>query len=175
MAKIVLLGDSITEGFPKETLMKEFSVVNKGVSGDRTDSILDRINKDVIDLSPDAVFLLIGTNDLTFTKSNNTLLVNYERIIFRITKNIPGVKLFVQSILPTRNLENRPLERIQLLNVEIHKLALKYGAKYLDLYPLFVDKKGGLSEEFSDDGLHLTDTAYAKWADYLNQIFVTML
>jgi len=175
VAKIILLGDSITEGFPTETFLKEFSVVNKGVGGDRTESVLERIQRDVIDLAPDAVFLLVGTNDLTFTKSNNTLLVNYERIILRITKNIPGVKLFVESILPTRNLENRPLERIQLLNVEIHKLALKYGAKYLDIYPLFVDKKGDLAEECSHDGLHLTDAAYARWADYLRQVFLTML
>jgi lysophospholipase L1-like esterase len=170
-----MLGDSITEGFPTETLLKEFSVINKGIGGDRTDSILERINRDVIDLAPDAVLLLIGTNDLAFTKSNNTLLVNYERIIFRITKKVPGVKLFVESILPTRNLENRPLERIQLLNVEIHKLALKYGARYLDIYPLFTGKSGELAEEFSHDGLHLTDSAYAKWADYLRQVFLAML
>jgi lysophospholipase L1-like esterase len=59
--------------------------------------------------------------------------------------------------------------------VEIHKLALKYGAKYLDLFPLFVNKEGELAEEFSEDGLHLTFTAYEKWAEYLRQIFLTML
>lgn len=174
MAEIVLLGDSITEGFPSATLLKEFSVINKGVAGDRTESILERINRDVIDLAPDAVFLLIGTNDLTFTNSNNTVLVNYERIIFKIMKNLPRAKLFVESILPTRNLENRPLERIQLLNVEIHKLALKYGAQYLDIYPLFVNKKGELAEGLSEDGLHLTFRAYQKWAEYLRQILLTI-
>ena len=175
MAVVILLGDSITENFPTETLLKEFSVINKGVAGDRTDSVLERINSDVISLAPDAVFLLIGTNDLTFTNSNNTLLVNYERIIFRITKNLPQTKLFVESILPTRNLQNRPLERIQLLNLEIHKLALKYGAKYLDIYSMFVNAKGELAEELSDDGLHLTLSAYEKWAVFLRQVLRTML
>ncbi len=175
LVDIILLGDSITEGFPTEALLKGFSVVNKGISGDRTDRVLERLNRDVIQLAPSAVFLLIGTNDIGSGFSNNTLLVNYERMILRMTKNVPGIKLFVESILPTRGIDNRPLERIQLLNVELHKLALKYGAKFLDIYPLFVNANGELAEEFSNDGLHLTLPAYEKWADYLKQIFTTML
>ena len=137
--------------------------------------VLERLNRDVIDIAPSAVFLLIGINDVGAGFSNNTLLVNYERMILRITKKVPGTKLFLQSILPTRGIENRPLERIQLLNVELHKLAMKYGVKFLDIYPLFVNGKGELAEEFSGDGLHLTLAAYEKWADYLRQVFTTML
>ena len=96
-------------------------------------------------------------------------------MILRIAKKVPGTKLFLESILPTRGIDNRPLERIQLLNVELHKLAMKYGVKFLDIYPLFVNGKGELAEEFSDDGLHLTLPAYEKWADYLRQVFTTML
>jgi lysophospholipase L1-like esterase len=175
LAPIIFLGDSLTEGFPTDTLLKEFSVLNKGMSGDRTDQVLERLNRDVIQLTPSAVFLLIGINDVGGGFSNNTFLVNYERMILRISKNVPGVKLFIESILPTRGIENKPLERIQLLNVELHKLAMKYGAKFLDIYPLFVNAKGELAEEFSDDGLHLTLPAYEKWAGYLKQVFTTML
>ncbi len=175
MAAIILLGDSITEKFPTDALLKEFSIINKGVSGDRTDLVLERLNRDVLHHKPSVVFMLIGTNDMASGFSNNTILVNYERIIFRITKNLSGVRLFVQSILPTRNIEIRPLERIQLLNVEIHKLAMKYGAKYLDIYPMFLNVNGELAENFSDDGLHLTLSAYKAWADYLIQVFRTML
>ncbi len=175
MGAIILLGDSITAGFPTDTLLKEFSVVNKGIAGDRTDQVLERLNRDVIKLAPSAVFLLIGINDIAAGFSNNTLLVNYERMILRITKNAAGTKLFIESILPTRGNDNLPLERIQLLNVEIHKLAIKYGIKFLDIYPLFVDTKGELAKEFSEDGIHLTMPAYEKWANYLTQIFTTML
>ncbi|HTY11087.1 MAG TPA: GDSL-type esterase/lipase family protein [Bacteroidota bacterium] len=175
MAPIIMLGDSITEGFPTDTLLKEFSVVNRGVGGNRTDHVLERLNRDVIDAAPSAVFLLIGINDIGSGFSNNTLLVNYERMVLRITKNIPNVKLFLMSILPTRGIESLPLERIQLLNVEIHKLAMKYGVKFLDIYPMFIDAKGELAEEFTGDGLHLTLPAYEKWANYLRQVFATML
>jgi lysophospholipase L1-like esterase len=172
---IILLGDSITAGFPTDTLLKDFSVVNKGIAGDGTDEVLARLNRDVIELAPSAVFLLIGINDMGRGVSNNTFLVNYERTILRITKNAPATKFFIESILPTRGIDNRPLERIQLLNVEIHKLAMKYGVKFLDIYPLFLNANGELAEEFSDDGLHLTLPAYEKWANYLRQVFTTML
>ena len=175
MAVIVLLGDSITSAFPTDSLLKEFEVINKGISGDKTDHVLERLNHDVIELVPSAVFVLVGTNDMGSGYSNNTTLVNYERIVLRLMKNVPGVKIFVQSILPTRNLENRPLERIQLLNVELHKLAMKYGAKFLDIYPLFINQQGELAEEFSEDGLHLTPAAYQKWAEYLSQVIRTMV
>ncbi len=175
LASIILLGDSITQGFPTDMLLKEFSIINKGISGDTTDRVLERLNRDVIDLAPSAVFLLMGTNDIGSGFSNNTVLVNYERAILRIAKNGPAIKLFLESILPTRGIDNRPTERIQLLNVEIHKLAMKYGIKFLDIYPLFINGNGDLAEEFSDDGLHLTLPAYEKWAAYLRQVFATML
>ena len=175
LASIILLGDSITHGFPTDTLLQEFPIMNKGIPGDRTDLILERVNRDIVRNNPSAVFLLVGTNDIASGFSNNTLLVNYERIIIRIIKNVPGVKLFVQSILPTRNIENRPPERIQLLNVEIHKLAMKYGVKFLDVYPLFLNAQGELAHEFSDDGLHLSLPAYQKWAQFLKQVLETMV
>jgi lysophospholipase L1-like esterase len=34
---------------------------------------------------------------------------------------------------------------------------------------------GELAENFSDDGLHLTLSAYKAWANYLIQVFQTML
>ena len=136
---------------------------------------LERLNKDVLELAPSAVFILIGINDIGAGFSNTTLLVNYERMILRIIKKAPGTKFFIESILPTRGIENRPSERIQLLNVEIQKLAMKYGVKFLDIYSLFVNAEGELAEEFSEDGIHLTLRAYEKWANYLKQIFTTML
>lgn len=175
LAAIILLGDSITAGFPTDTLLKDFSVVNKGIAGDRTDRMLERLNRDVIELAPSAVFLLIGTNDIGAGFSNNTMLVNYERMILRVKKNAPSTKFFIESILPTRGIESHPLERIQLLNVELHKLAMKYGVKFLDIYPLFANANGELAEEYSDDGIHLTLPAYEKWADYLKQVFTTMV
>ncbi len=174
VSPIVFVGDSITASFPCGDLLPDYPIVNKGIFGDRSDLVLDRLESDVINLSPSAVFLLIGTNDIAFGATNDRYLVNCERIILRLQKGISGVKIFIQSIMPTRGLENRPIERIQLLNLELHKLALRYGIKYLDIFPLFLNEKGEMAERYSDDGLHLTAGGYHRWAAYLSDILATM-
>ncbi len=174
MSSIIFLGDSITEAFPFDTLLKEYHIINKGISGDRTDLVLARLEKDVIQLKPSAVFILVGINDIASFFSNDKLLLNYEKILFRLTRQLREARFFIQSILPTRNLENLPLERIQLLNLELQKIALRYGIEYLDLYPHFLNASGELAEEFSEDGLHLIPAGYSKWAAYLLPVLKTL-
>jgi lysophospholipase L1-like esterase len=96
------------------------------------------------------------------------------KILFRLTRQLKGTRVFIQSILPTRNLENLPLERIQLLNLELQKIALRYGIEYLDLYPHFLNANSALAEEFSDDGLHLTQAGYQRWVEYLLPVLKTL-
>jgi lysophospholipase L1-like esterase len=168
--RVLFIGDSITAQFPLKELLTGYAVVNKGISGDNTDLVLARLDRDVIALRPVCVFIMIGTNDMASLFPDSKILANYDLLLRRMKDGLPNVKLCVQSILPTRNLENRPLERIRSLNVEIHEIAHIYGARFLDLTKLFANERGELSEKFSDDGLHLTAGAYKKWAEYLKEI-----
>lgn len=171
MKTIVLLGDSITAGFPVRRLLKGYPVENRGVPADNTDLVLARLEKDVIALQPGAVFILIGTNDMAMGFTNDQTFSNYEAILGRIIGGVPGVNVFVQSILPTRGLENRPLDRIAALNEGIRSIAYAHGADYLDIGPLFADEHGELSERYSKDGLHLLTAGYELWAEYLHTLF----
>lgn len=83
--KIIFFGDSITDagrdrenpenlgnGFVlfaanKLRLLypdRDFKILNKGISGDRTSELLERIDVDVVREKPDLVVLLIGINDV---------------------------------------------------------------------------------------------------------------
>lgn len=76
--KIVMLGDSITQGgsSPKGfiTLMQKavdekhkdlgVKLVNKGISGNKVTDLQQRLQKDVLDLKPNVVFIYIGINDV---------------------------------------------------------------------------------------------------------------
>lgn len=76
--KIVMLGDSITAGgsSPKGfiTLMQKaidekhkdlgVKLVNKGISGNKVTDLQHRLQKDVLDLKPNVVFIYIGINDV---------------------------------------------------------------------------------------------------------------
>ena len=67
---LVCFGDSLTqakEGYvsflQKELEKRSIKVINAGLGGDKTPAALARLQKDVIDLAPDAVSLFFGTND----------------------------------------------------------------------------------------------------------------
>ena len=71
---MILFGDSLTFGFgvPKKNswaykLQEQFSnitILNKGINGDTTSSMLTRFYKDVTSKKPKKVFIMAGTNDL---------------------------------------------------------------------------------------------------------------
>jgi hypothetical protein len=62
---VVFVGDSITEGFPiDEILQCNKPMYNRGINGDTSIGVLDKLKEEVFDLIPSKVFLLIGTNDL---------------------------------------------------------------------------------------------------------------
>ena len=66
----VLAGDSITEGYTHTELFAEYTaetgipVYNRGISGDTSDRLLERLEKTILNIKPKNLVLLIGTNDL---------------------------------------------------------------------------------------------------------------
>ena len=81
--KIVLIGDSITEswkGYSPEFFAENPYLINKGVSGETTPQILGRFNDDVISLSPEAVIILAGINDI----AQNTGYISVSEIFANI-------------------------------------------------------------------------------------------
>ena len=70
---MLFLGDSLTERFPHDAPhvwrkhMQPHDVLNAGVSGDRTENLLWRLQNGNLDGPPPAlVVMLIGTNDLAY-------------------------------------------------------------------------------------------------------------
>src|SRR5260221_10024311 len=63
---VVLLGDSITQGWGEDfsAWFPGLKIANRGISGDTSRGVLIRLHEDVLALDPEAVVLLIGTNDL---------------------------------------------------------------------------------------------------------------
>src|SRR5438552_1697650 len=62
--RIVFLGDSITDGWRLNEYFPNRDFVNRGISGQITAEMLDRMKADVIDLKPAAMLVLGGTNDI---------------------------------------------------------------------------------------------------------------
>jgi len=167
---ILLLGDSITESFNTQKLLSEFKIINKGISGNNSTHLLKRLDRDLLASNPDIVFILIGTNDIANGFSDEKILSNISSIIELTMTKLNGSKIFITSILPTRDNQPRPNERIQGLNKQVQIIAKELNVNYLNLYFLFVDETRQLIFNLTEDGLHLNNRAYFIWANILRKL-----
>src|SRR6185369_13696314 len=78
--RVIFLGDSITEGWKLSNFFPGKPYVNRGVSGQTTAQMLVRTFPDVIDLHPEALIILAGTNDIAANNGPQTMQMVEENI-----------------------------------------------------------------------------------------------
>jgi lysophospholipase L1-like esterase len=175
---IVLLGDSITEGFNVEKNFPDRHVLNRGIGADiignkLPDSdkrgILRRMNESVFDCNPSDVFLLIGINDLAMGHKPDVIEAGDREILEQIKKKAPNVHVHIQSLLPTRGNYAKHNANVNDVNKRLQKLAKEFGYDYIDLHSKMTDDKGELKKEFTADGLHLLPPGYTVWKTELEK------
>jgi hypothetical protein len=98
---IMMLGDSITEQAPWAEITGCPSLVNYGIGGDTSEGVLARID-DVIKTKPNAVFLMIGANDVRHRMPGSETAANIETIAKRLTG--AGI-VIIHPVLPINGAE----------------------------------------------------------------------
>lgn len=159
---ILFFGDSITGRYDLEKYFGDH-VINQGIDGETTSDLLKRMKTSVYDYNAQKMFLLIGTNDLAHDKEISDIVDDIETILQKTQNHNPHTKLYVESVLPvTTKAEdgNRSNQTIKELNQEIEALCKEMNVTYIPLYDAFLDKKGVLKEEYTKDGLHLSEEGY---------------
>ena len=85
----LLFGDSITEIFNSYELFYAFSqttgqaVYNRGISGDTSDRLLERLESNALNINPKNLVILIGTNDIGIGLPTEYILKNIQEILQR--------------------------------------------------------------------------------------------
>jgi lysophospholipase L1-like esterase len=180
---VVFMGDSITDVWPQERFGAFFPgkrYVSRGVSAQTTPQMLVRMRPDVINLAPDVVVVLAGTNDIagnTGPMSNEDIQNNLTSMAELAVAN--KVKVILSSVLPTSNYHTapngvpqtttRPLARIRALNDWMQAYAAKNGHVYLDYFSAMVDTAGMMRAELTNDDLHPNAAGYAIMAPLAEQ------
>lgn len=156
---IAFLGDSLTAAGDWEAWFPDRTVHNLGVAGDTTDMVVARLPQ-VVELKPESIALLVGTNDLGMRKSVEHLVRNIEYLLVSLRRDLPGVRMLVQSIMP-RGREFAA--QVQDANRHLRQFSPSVNAQYLDLWPAFAQDDGEIDPALSDDRLHLNAAGYEAW------------
>lgn len=167
----LFLGDSITEQYDLKEYYEGYPVVNSGVSGDFTSSIVENMKKRVYDYNPSKVFLLIGINDLRKGKDVSEIVSNTKEIIKLIKENRPYSEIYLESIYPINKTDDDKIsdsvkniefdnEKIIEVNNLLKDLAKDEKITYVDLYNKLVDDDGNLNISYTKDGLHISSEGY---------------
>ena len=173
--EIIFLGDSITDRGEFTEYFNNVNIKNRGISGDTTEGVLNRIDE-VVESKPKKIFLLIGINDIGNGVESETIINNYNKIIKSIKDSSPDTKIYVQSILPCnsklmddneRN-NRRTSKNILEINDDILKLCQKNNVTYIDLTPSF-SYKNELKKEYTEDGVHLNGNGYLLWIKLIKE------
>ena len=167
----LFLGDSITEQYDLKEYYEDYPVVNSGVSGDYTSSIVKNMKKRVYDYNPSKVFLLIGINDLRNGKDVSEIVSNTKEIIKLIKENRPYSEIYLESIYPINKTDDDKIsdsvrdiefdnEKIIEVNDLLKDLAKDEKITYVDLYNKLIDDDGNLNISYTKDGLHISSEGY---------------
>ena len=165
--RVVFMGNSITEGW--SNILPEYfsgkSYINRGISGQTTPQMLVRFRADVIDLQPQAVVILAGTNDIAGNTGPATIKMIADNIISMAElARVNNVQVIISSVLPVYDYPWKsglqPVVKICRLNEIIKIYASKHGHTYLDYYTVMADDQKGLKEDYTYDGVHPNKAGY---------------
>ncbi|MBQ7105853.1 MAG: lysophospholipase [Bacilli bacterium] len=168
--KTIFLGDSITERYNLDDYFHNENYINKGIGGNTTRNILDRLKKDVLDYEPDKVFILIGTNDIVHNIDSEETIDNIKSIINIIQEKTPNTEIFLESIYPVNNnkkagknfgkIGKRNNDDIKYINSKLKEFCKEKKITYIDVYDALTNEDGDLSTKYTNDGLHLNEYGY---------------
>ena len=167
--RVIFYGDSITDFWKLGEFFPSKSYINRGISGQTTSQMLLRFRQDVIDLNPDLVVILAGTNDI----AGNTGPISIPDIEGNISSmaelaRAHNIALVLSSVTPVNNytaqaqrfFADRPPAQILRLNEWIRAYCASTNCYYLDYFSAMVDGSGLLKRELSEDGLHPNEAGY---------------
>jgi lysophospholipase L1-like esterase len=180
----VFLGDSLTNGFqqgpgylppryyPFTNLLesslrikltelntdKDIVIVNQGIDGDSTRGMLERFSRVVEPENPNLVLLWGGINDLSTKSLPESVVPNIIELVER-TKSIGAIPI-VLNVAPVTDVQFN--EIIKKMNNLTKNFCNENEVDYIDVFSELIETQGKLMEDYSNDGVHLSDRGYQK-------------
>jgi len=167
--RVVFYGDSITDAWVANggKFFPGKPYVNRGISGQTTPQMLVRFRQDVVDLHPEAVVILAGTNDIAGNTGPSTqrMIEDNFRGMVEIAK-ANGIRVILASTTPAAKYPWRPevadpAGKIEVLNAWLKGYCAQEKLTYLDYWTAMAGPDGGMKPGISIDGVHPNAAGYA--------------
>ena len=181
--RVVFMGDSITEEW--SNLYPDYfdtkGYINRGIGGQTTPQMLIRFKPDVIDLEPDIVVILAGTNDIAGnTGPSNVKMITDNIFSMAELARAHQIKVVLSSILPVfeyewaKEIKDVPAT-IDTVNDELKKYVNDHGLVYLDYFSSMVDERKGLNKDYTYDGVHPNQDGYILMSSLAEKVLSRLL
>ncbi len=186
MKRILFQGDSITDcGRTRESFYNlgggyanlvgcylageypgQYECINRGISGNRIVDVYARIKKDIINLAPDIMSIMIGVNDVLHevNHQNGTSTEKYQRLyemmLEEIREALPDIKIMIIGpyvIKGTGTEENweRFRSDVEEKAAVAKGIAEKFNLPFVDMLTRFDEAAAKYPDEvWSADGIH---------------------
>ncbi len=201
--KILFIGDSLTDkgastndpdtlgmGYPRymrDYLYSKYpelqlEVINKGISGNRSIDLINRWQSDVLNIKPDILSILIGTNDIwrQFDMPEMDIIDadmyenNLRKMVEAAIENgiskiilceIPPIEKGFDDYNCSKALESKGNEMIAEYNKKVHKIASEFDLFLCPLNKILKDNiSKGSNIKYTYDGVHPSTTGIMTYA-----------
>ena len=186
--RLVFIGDSITDawrGGEQNRIYRErwgkYNPLNLGISGDKTEHVLWRLENGELDGLKDGtklVVMMIGTNNLGNPPkaTPEDTAEGVKCLVKSIRQKLPESKLLLLGVFPRGKEPTDPYRaQIKAINDTIAKLDDGKQVKYLDLSDTFLDDDGVLPAAVMPDQLHPNAKGYEMWAEAMAPVIEQMM
>jgi lysophospholipase L1-like esterase len=193
-ARILFQGDSITDGnrgrsndlnhilghgyqfiiackYGAQLPERNLTFINRGVSGSKVSDLLLRWQKDINEINPDILSILIGVNDLNFGVSAQQFEQQYDELLSKTVDALPKIKLvlgepFGLPVGGKKAVWETYRADLAVRQAIVVKLGEKYHAPVVHYQKMFEDAvKRAPAEYWIWDGVHPTFSGHQLMAD----------
>jgi lysophospholipase L1-like esterase len=177
--RVVFYGDSRVGQWTKLPPAPSCQQVNRGVGGETTAQLLQRLDCDVLNLSPQVVVLQMGINDLKMfgvlpgreEEIIKACMANADLIVKRLRDH--GVQVVVLTVFPvgTVPFSRRPIwsertrDAVATMNRHLRQLS-DAGVVVVDCDPVFLEN-GRMKGQYSQGMFHVNEAGYGALNDLL--------
>jgi lysophospholipase L1-like esterase len=165
-AKVVFLGDSITEGWGVSPAYREtfgkYSPLNLGIAGDCTQNILWRLDNGALDgTEPRVVVLMAGINNLAGGFTPEQTMDGVRAIVNDVRRRVPAARVLLLAVLPARQDATNPLrQRVIETNRLLGSLEQPGHVELHDVGSVLLEPDGSISKAILRDFVHPTPLGY---------------